>query len=93
MFGDVAVELLKLMGRSGTIPGALTSEDIPQALTRLKEAISEKEAETTEITEDDQESEDEFIDQPVSLRNRAFPLIEMLEAARAEDVPVMWEPK
>jgi hypothetical protein len=32
MFGDVAVELLKLMSRSGTIPGALTSEDTPQAL-------------------------------------------------------------
>jgi hypothetical protein len=27
----------------------------------------------------------------VSLHNRALPLIEMLEAAAHEDVPVMWE--
>lgn len=29
MFGDVAVHLLKLMGHSATMPGALLAEDIP----------------------------------------------------------------
>ena len=39
------------------------------------------------VTED-VDSEDE---QPVSLHNRAIPLIELLEAAHKENVPVVWE--
>ena len=35
MFGDVAVRLLKLMGHSGTTPGALLADDVPAALERL----------------------------------------------------------
>ena len=38
--------------------------------------------------EDDEEEGDE---RKVSMHNRALPLIEMLEAAAREDVPVMWE--
>ncbi|MFY9974144.1 MAG: DUF1840 domain-containing protein, partial [Chromatiaceae bacterium] len=41
MFGEVAVTLLKLMGHSGTIPGALLAEDVPTALARLKAAVAE----------------------------------------------------
>ena len=39
MFGDVAVRLLKLMGHSGTVPGAMLAEDIAVALERLKGAV------------------------------------------------------
>ena len=28
MFGDVAIHLLKLMGHSGTVPGAIVAEDV-----------------------------------------------------------------
>ena len=31
MFGDVAVALIKLMGHSGTVPGAVLAEDVPAA--------------------------------------------------------------
>jgi hypothetical protein len=36
MFGDIAVNLLKLMGHSGTVPGALLAEEVPTALDHLK---------------------------------------------------------
>jgi hypothetical protein len=91
MFGDIAVQLLKLMGHRGTIPSAINSEDIPEALQRLRDALDKKELEAKDTPTDDQEPAEEFIDQPVSLRSRAFPLIELLEAAAAEDQPVMWE--
>ncbi len=41
MFGDVAVTLIKLMGHSGTVPGAILAEDIPAALARLRAAVAE----------------------------------------------------
>ncbi len=87
MFGDVAIKLLTLMGHSGTVPSAIGPEDIPKALRRLKKAIGEEEAATPEedgIENDD--PEEEF----VSLRNRALPLIQLLEAAEKEQVAVMW---
>lgn len=91
MFGDVAVRLLKLMGRSGDVPGAILPEDIPRALKYLKTALAEEEMEAADIPDASEEANVEFIDEPVSLGNRAFPLIELLEAAAAEDVPAMWE--
>jgi len=39
MFGDVALNMLKLMGNSATVPGALLAEDIPEALQRLEAAV------------------------------------------------------
>lgn len=58
MFDDVAIRLIKLMGHSGTMPGALLAEDVDVALVKLKKAIeAEKFAldapETGQIDEDD----------------------------------------
>lgn len=41
MFGDQAVILLKLMGHSASVPGALLAVDIPASLKRLEEAVAE----------------------------------------------------
>ena len=90
MFSDIAVKLLNLMGRSGKVPGAIMPENIPEALGHLKTALAAADT-VPDVTEASQEEEVEFIDEPVSLRNRAFPLIELLEAAVAEDVSVIWE--
>ena len=40
MFGDIAVQLLKLMGHSGTVPSALNAEDVPTALANLQNALA-----------------------------------------------------
>ena len=88
MFGDVAIKLLKLMGRRPTVPSAILPEDIPDALQRLKKGIAAEEAAATDEQVTDLANDDEG--QYVSLRARAFPLIEMLEAAEKEQVPVMW---
>jgi Domain of unknown function (DUF1840) len=90
MFGDVALTLLKMMGHSGTIPGAILAEDVPAALDRLKRAI---EAEKPEPARGEStESEDEDRDEPrVSLATRALPLIELLTAAAKAHADVMWK--
>jgi len=89
MFGDVAVALLKLMGNSGTVPGALMPEDIPNALERLKAAVAANpQAPLDPQSKKDDDDEDGA---HVSLVNRALPLIELLEAAKADNKHVMWE--
>ena len=39
MFGDVAQQLLEMMGRSGAVSSAIQANDVPAALERLKRAL------------------------------------------------------
>ncbi len=91
LFGDIGLQMLKMMGHSGTVNGAILAADVPAALNQLKAAIDiERSAPTIEEREDDDE-EQEVIDPPVSLVHRALPLIELLSAAEKQSCNVMWE--
>jgi len=84
MFGDVALQLLKMMGHSGTVPSALLTKDIPPTLQALKSALA--------ITDDDaapSQTKDDA-QRRVSLRQRAFPLIELMERAAKQGADITW---
>jgi hypothetical protein len=85
MFGDAAVALLKMMGQSGVVPGAILGKDIPAAVDRLKRGVASAPADTPGAKTDDKEAEPN-----VSLRQRAFPLIDLLERAAGAGANVMW---
>lgn len=94
MFGHVAEALLRMMGQSGAVPGALMAPDVAPALARLKTVIEREGAQPgPEVPGAAPARErDEEAPPPVSLRQRAYPLIGLLEAAvRAED-DVTWAP-
>ncbi|HNO76177.1 DUF1840 domain-containing protein [Nitrosomonas mobilis] len=84
MFGDVALDMLKIMGHSATVPGAILAADVPAALSRLTAAID------TEKTAPPVEDKD--ADEPmVSITHRALPLVNLLAAAAKAESNVMWE--
>lgn len=89
MFGDVAVTLLRMMGQSGTVPGAILAADVPAALERLKSGV-----EASGLAQADRgtsEPADDTDEPPVSLAHRALPLIELLSAAAKRNCDVMWK--
>lgn len=88
MFGDVAVRMIKAMGHSGTIPGALSAEDVPVALQKLEAAI---EVDKQTPPPDDDSEEGENGESPVSFPVRAWPLVELLRAAQKAESHVMWD--
>jgi len=88
MNGDIAVQLLRAMGHSGTVPSAILPADIPAALVRLKTAVAETTQSSPESATGGDKEEKEA---PVSLRNRAFPLIDLLTRAAAKGAEVMWK--
>jgi len=90
MFADVATALLKHMGQSGVVPGAIVAADVPAALDRLRAAVAEKGAEPSGPASADRgrEGEERL---PVTLRQRAFPLVTLLEHAAKAKADVMWE--
>ena len=87
MFGDVGLALIERMGHSGTVPGAIASEDLPAALERLRRAIETGGHEPAPADRGRAEQEEDR----VSLAHRALPLIKLLEAAAAAETYVMWD--
>ena len=79
LFGDVALRLLALMGHSGILPGAFAVEDVPPALLRLRDAIH---LQPTRANDNN--------DETISLRQRALPLIELLETAAKNQQSVLF---
>lgn len=84
LFGDVALAMLKMMGHSATVPGAILAADVPAALSRLTAAID---AEKTLPPVDDRNADDPV----VSMTHRAMPLIDLLAAAAKAESDVMWK--
>ena len=94
MFGTAARSLLKLMGQSGNVPGAIMAEDVPTALDKLERGLAERDdadsgapAPDGDAHPDDDDDEAET----VSLSRRATPLLKMLEAAHEEGASVRWD--
>ena len=84
--GNVAAQLLKFMGNSGEVPGAILADDVPAALASLHSALD---AYRQSPKDDTVQMED---DEPViSLAHRALPLIDLLNAAVNEQCNVMWD--
>ena len=97
MFGDIATELLRHMGMSGMVPGALPAREAPEALRRLRQAVESSEGDRIigpprlkrEMKESEEDAGQEVA--KINLRTRAYPLIKLLETAAAEDCAVVWE--
>ena len=84
LFGDIALAMLKMMGHSATVPGAILAADVPAALRQLTAAIDREKAAPP--------VEDKDADEPVvSMAHRALPLIDLLAAAAKAESNVMWK--
>ncbi len=86
LFGDIAKQMLHLMGHSGTIPGAILAADVPAALQRLQQGITG--APSPAPTADDAETEQA---PHIDLKTRALPLVELLQSAISNNSDVMWK--
>jgi hypothetical protein len=85
MFGDVALQLLRMMGNSGTVPGALLARDIPAAIEKLERALAAEAAPASPAEEEEEKKE------KPSLRVRAFPLIALFKDSLKHGCDVLWE--
>lgn len=88
MFGDIALKLIGMMGKPERAPGVIKAADIPNALHLLRQGLAAEDAARKEQETGNEQGDDE---QPVSLHNRALPLIDMLNAAMENERTVMWE--
>lgn len=94
MHGEAAVTLLRGMGHTGTVPGAILAADLPDALARLVRMLETSGGSPSPATQSPSgdDDEDEREREPViTLQKRAVPLLDMVRTAIARDSDLMWE--
>lgn len=84
MLGPNGDQLLRLLDREPAAKGIIEPADMPAAIAALQAAIAADEAPPAEG------EEGEAARPAVSLRQRLWPMIEMLRRCHAADKPVVW---
>jgi hypothetical protein len=95
MFAETAQRMLQIVGKSDGPRGVIRADEVDAALKSLLAAVeSEKTAlrEARSAHEADERAGQASADRlpPITLGQRAFPLIEMLRAASRKRVDVTW---
>lgn len=85
-----AEALLQVIGKTAAAPGVLTPADMPGALRLLKALPAQDPVPPIEGSAEREGIQLPFPDEIVSLRQRSWPLIRMIEQALAEDKPIVW---
>lgn len=95
MLAEPAKCLLGIIGKECTARGVITTEQLPEALARLRSAVLADKAEQRQAGVVDNgypDIDDETAaEPPVGLARRAYPFIEMLEWTQREAGFVLWE--
>jgi hypothetical protein len=84
MLGPNGDELLRLLGREPAAKGIIEPAAMPAAIAALKAAVVRAEAPPP----DDDDSQEPA--RGISLRQRVWPVVQMLERAHAAGEPVVW---
>ncbi len=85
MLGEVGRKMLDMMAYGSSVPGAIVASDVPTALDNLRKALDNLPSQEESAGEVDE-------DQPaVSMHTRAIPLVELLQAAAADETHIRWE--
>jgi hypothetical protein len=82
MLGPHGDQLLRLLGREPALKGIIEPDQMAAAIQALQAAVASAEAAPAEPDEDRKD--------PVVLRQRVWPMIEMLRRAQKADEPVVW---
>ncbi len=83
MLDKIGQEMLKMLNFGNSIPGAIDAEDLPRARDNLLAALDD-----LPDTDDSDTEEDE---PPISLRTRALPLLQLIEATIKDEEYLRWD--
>ena len=93
MLGEHAKPLLRIAGKIIETPfparGVFSADQLPDAIARLERASQADQGSEPSVDEDNDGDDDGKID--VSLRQRAFPLLDLMRCAEKSGHPVLWE--
>lgn len=89
MLGPQGDQFLRAIGREPAAKGIIEVPAMAAVLASLQQVIEQDDAARAQGPEEDAALESAGID-PVSLRRRLWPMVEMIRRAQAADEPVVW---
>lgn len=96
MFAEHALLVLQAAGRpySDSLPeqGVIPHDQLAAAITGIERAISLDPSHQDSDLDEDEEEVKHPMQLPVSFRQRAFPLLDMMRRSAEAKADVMWEP-
>lgn len=95
MFEETARRIFDIIGKEPAPRGVIAAAQVPQALARLTAAVEAEKAQLKAAQKERDEAERRAEPQPpqerpITLAQRAYPLLEMLRAAQKKNVDVTW---
>jgi uncharacterized small protein (DUF1192 family) len=94
MFGDVAKNMMRIIGKDYNDQGIVTVADLPEAIAKLRAAIErDKALHAANAASLAAMVPDEDEEKLVSTTQRALPLVALFESSLQHDVPVVWGAK
>jgi hypothetical protein len=82
MLGPNGDQVLRLIGREPAPQGIMEPAALPAAIAALRAAVAAEDAATADGDDDSPK--------PISLRRRAWPVLELLQRSLAEQQAVVW---
>jgi hypothetical protein len=92
MLESIAKRVLEIIGKDVSGAGIVTVEQIPAAMAALKQAVALDDAAQQAEPHVGEDPIDHGLvnGDPISLRQRVWPLVDMLQRSHAEGKPVTW---
>lgn len=90
MMGPTGDKVLGLIGKDVTPKGIIEPAQMPAAIQALADAVKVDDEARASAGEQDENRTATAGRDSISLRQRAWPLVEMLKRAQAADEPVTW---
>lgn len=90
MLGPHGDHFLSLLGREPSPRGIIEVAHMPEVLRRIEAAIAADEAARSRPRGDDEADDERAGTDPIPLRQRLWPMVEMIRQAQAADRPIVW---
>jgi len=91
MTGPVGDEVLRIIGRQPAPQGVIVPATLPAAMLAIAEAIAREESQPSQPEARSAEQDPDLLrDERVTLRQRAWPFVEMMKRAHAENADIVW---
>jgi hypothetical protein len=94
MLPAVGEQILSLIGKSPAPQGIIEAADLPAAMAAIEQAIAAEDAayraSIGEAPKSSGENKDEASASAVRLRQRAWPMLEMMKRSSAENADIVW---
>jgi hypothetical protein len=88
MMAPVGDQMLRLIGREPAAQGIIEVAALPQAIAALERALAEADAQAAKTGAADDEGSDGA--RGVGIRQRAWPLLEMMRRSLAQRADIVW---